>query len=283
MLPKDCVKISSCRYDDNQGTNFRVDLSFYYAEPSRFLAPISEEVVSKEVEEVVSKEVVSFSKYFKYFSDSFCLSVTDKKIIELWVASPTALAFYADLLDSFIKHCRGMLLETLLPKHVLNSVLLSIKDCLLDDHVFNTLHTTAANANPKNKTSATTSRLSELSRFLPGVNESVTYPCTCWKNFQPSSDLYSVIIHLNDKCGWSREEIADWIESLDIDTTFKTPVEKPKAVEPKNSVLIELDDSQKAVVDKLVKLIGHQLNVDKLIGQQLNIKVSDNSIDKSKG
>lgn len=35
--------------------------------------------------------------------------------------------------------------------------------------------------------------------------------------------LSSAIIDLNDKAGWSLNQIADWLETLDLDLTFKTP------------------------------------------------------------
>jgi hypothetical protein len=35
-------------------------------------------------------------------------------------------------------------------------------------------------------------------------------------------ELFYVIMSLNDGEKWTREQIADWVESLDVDTTFKT-------------------------------------------------------------
>ena len=64
-----------------------------------------------------------------------------------------------------------------------------------------------------------------LAKMLPGVKETVRYPCDCCMTYK-NDTLYHVIIHLNDTCGWSRERVADWIETLDVDTTFKSePVE----------------------------------------------------------
>lgn len=60
-----------------------------------------------------------------------------------------------------------------------------------------------------------------LAKSLPGVNELVAYPCGCINSSRHDS-LMSVIIHLNDKhVEWDRNRIADWIESLDVDTEFK--------------------------------------------------------------
>lgn len=44
-----------------------------------------------------------------------------------------------------------------------------------------------------------------------------------WKGRVPH--LQATIIHLNDAHRWTREEIADWLETLDHDLTFKTPEE----------------------------------------------------------
>lgn len=59
-------------------------------------------------------------------------------------------------------------------------------------------------------------RLSVWSKELPGVNELVKNPMT-----DALSTLREVIINLNDRHKWTREQVADWIETLDIDTRFK--------------------------------------------------------------
>lgn len=53
-------------------------------------------------------------------------------------------------------------------------------------------------------------------RELPALNEIVTNPVTGHK-----ASLKRVIISLNDGSKWTREEIADWLETLDIDISFK--------------------------------------------------------------
>lgn len=63
-----------------------------------------------------------------------------------------------------------------------------------------------------------------LSERLPGVDRIVKFPCKCVSPKHRFEDtLFRVIIHLNDEVKWSREAIADWIESLDINTEFKVP------------------------------------------------------------
>lgn len=57
-------------------------------------------------------------------------------------------------------------------------------------------------------------RLPEVSK-LPGVKEFVKCPVRGERKM-----LEDVIILLNDKHKWSREQIADWLETLDIDLRF---------------------------------------------------------------
>ncbi|QGH79430.1 hypothetical protein SEA_LIMPID_103 [Streptomyces phage Limpid] len=54
-------------------------------------------------------------------------------------------------------------------------------------------------------------------RELPALNERVKHPIT-----MQTGTLRSVIISLNDGAKWTREQIADWLETLDIDISFKT-------------------------------------------------------------
>lgn len=51
---------------------------------------------------------------------------------------------------------------------------------------------------------------------LPGIKENVKHPVT-----QEYDELEDIIIDLNDDCKWTRYEIADWLETLDIDIRFK--------------------------------------------------------------
>jgi hypothetical protein len=52
---------------------------------------------------------------------------------------------------------------------------------------------------------------------LPALDEIVKNPVT-----RNTGTLRSVIISLNDGSKWTREAIADWLETLDIDISFKT-------------------------------------------------------------
>lgn len=59
----------------------------------------------------------------------------------------------------------------------------------------------------------------ELSASLPGSHVSVDCP-VCDKS--PHRELLpDIIIHINDEHHWTREQIADWLETLDIDLEFK--------------------------------------------------------------
>lgn len=52
---------------------------------------------------------------------------------------------------------------------------------------------------------------------LPGLNEIVKLPCNThdW-----NTTLDRAIMHLNDVDRWTREQIADWLDTLDIDLRF---------------------------------------------------------------
>jgi hypothetical protein len=59
---------------------------------------------------------------------------------------------------------------------------------------------------------------------LPGLTEERDCPTKCGRH----SSLYLLIQHLNDKHEWTREKIADWLETLDVDLTFPIGEENDK-------------------------------------------------------
>jgi hypothetical protein len=59
--------------------------------------------------------------------------------------------------------------------------------------------------------------VSAIAMELPGVNEKVKHPVRGIEY-----KLSDCIMNLNDEYRWTREQIADWVETLDVDTTFKT-------------------------------------------------------------
>lgn len=72
----------------------------------------------------------------------------------------------------------------------------------------------------------TSHELQNKSQELPGVNEQVKHPVT-----GGYTTLARTIINLNDYHKWTREAIADWIETLDIDTTFPVEYTEPNKEE----------------------------------------------------
>lgn len=63
-----------------------------------------------------------------------------------------------------------------------------------------------------------------LKKLFPGLVELVTCPVCKNKNATIDSQqmqLDRAIIHLNDTHMWSREAVADWLESLDVDIAMK--------------------------------------------------------------
>ena len=49
-----------------------------------------------------------------------------------------------------------------------------------------------------------------IERF-PILTQPAIYPCGCHADV----DVESIICHLNDTCHWSREAIADWVQTLE--------------------------------------------------------------------
>lgn len=68
--------------------------------------------------------------------------------------------------------------------------------------------------------------VSYLAWDLPGMQIKMTCPDKECENPDHIMKLYHMIIHLNDTHKWPRENIADWLETLDADLSFKTPTEK---------------------------------------------------------
>src|ERR1035437_6389083 len=80
-----------------------------------------------------------------------------------------------------------------------------------------------------NPLSTTLSPMAELNQLIPNLATQVTCPlggddANMTTNvsgcYQPNS-IAKMVIHLNDGHEWSRESIADWLESLDIDLTLQ--------------------------------------------------------------
>lgn len=61
--------------------------------------------------------------------------------------------------------------------------------------------------------------------------------------------LYGAIIYLNDNAGWSREQVADWLETLDLDLTIRTP-EEVKEIQRKGNLKVISDAAVDAQIAK---------------------------------
>lgn len=66
--------------------------------------------------------------------------------------------------------------------------------------------------------------LMDIVDYLPGATKYAKCPCDC----QKFDNLISLIMHLNDEKQWTREAIADWLDTLDINTTFRKVVKYVK-------------------------------------------------------
>ena len=63
-----------------------------------------------------------------------------------------------------------------------------------------------------------------LGKIVPDLMTFHPCPACSLKN----KTILSVVIHLNDGHGWTREKIADWLETLDIDLTIQPLKKKEK-------------------------------------------------------
>lgn len=75
-----------------------------------------------------------------------------------------------------------------------------------------------------------------LTALMPDIKRVVSYPCgrrdgdcsqpAVGKDDSPyegKASVHDVIIHLNDTDRWTRERIADWLDTLDLDLRFPVP------------------------------------------------------------
>lgn len=70
--------------------------------------------------------------------------------------------------------------------------------------------------------------LDKLIKLIPALSDVVMeYPCNCqihninpYTNRKEQQSIAGIIIHLNDGCKWSREQIADWLDSIDVELYF---------------------------------------------------------------
>jgi hypothetical protein len=71
----------------------------------------------------------------------------------------------------------------------------------------------------------------ELAEVIPEIMSFTAYCPSRGPNDEMCSpsevhNLYRLIQHLNDEHQWTREKIADWLDTLDVDLTFKMKEEE---------------------------------------------------------
>lgn len=59
--------------------------------------------------------------------------------------------------------------------------------------------------------------IGELKKIIPNIGTNVETPCLCGV---AAMDICHVVMHLNDQHEWSREKIADWLDTLDVDLSL---------------------------------------------------------------
>ena len=64
---------------------------------------------------------------------------------------------------------------------------------------------------------------SVLEKLLPGMRDTATCPA-CKGGDAHTNPITSMVIHLNDSKRWTREAIADWLETLDADLRFPVAI-----------------------------------------------------------
>jgi hypothetical protein len=91
----------------------------------------------------------------------------------------------------------------------------------------------------------------DLSAYIPGVNAVVECPCET-----PSvhnGQIISLVQHLNDSCGYTREQVADWLESLDIDLTFPSEPPAPRKLPRANR------DERLVILGTTLAAVDHEI------------------------
>ena len=83
------------------------------------------------------------------------------------------------------------------------------------------VETGASSASWDNTTLSTHGIVAVLTSLFPMIDKIIEFPCSCGSKVPEYKDtIHDIIIHLNDKHKWSREKIADWLDSLDVDLTL---------------------------------------------------------------
>jgi hypothetical protein len=101
--------------------------------------------------------------------------------------------------------------------------------------------------------------LTALTAVVPGLKGARARCPECKKHAVddaqfPERKLSEVIIDLNDNHKWTREQIADWLETLDVDLSFVPPSDVlPPAPDPHEKITLGNWDDMKIELDAKMK------------------------------
>ena len=59
-----------------------------------------------------------------------------------------------------------------------------------------------------------------LASVIPGLKDAIAHDCPVDGCISPNLPVVNAVMHLNDRHMWSRDQIADWLETLDADLSF---------------------------------------------------------------
>lgn len=101
---------------------------------------------------------------------------------------------------------------------------------------------------------------------LPGMQESTKHPTTDKTDcgmVNADIGLYRLVQHLNDYHMWTREAIADWLETLDIDLRFKSKEEQALDANKAKLKILKKDvkEFEDAITDLKVKIKKYQQSI----------------------
>ena len=106
--------------------------------------------------------------------------------------------------------------------------------------------------------------------ICPGLATRLSIPCPsipcpgderCQLFQDSSSSVIMYVIHLNDSHQWTRERIADWLETIDVDMSITT--------KPKEQVYAEAGAASEAIKTKYLLSDG---NFDTVVNEYNKIK-----------
>ena len=105
--------------------------------------------------------------------------------------------------------------------------------------------------------------IGKLQQLVPGMaNKSICCPEKCGV-VQKAVPIPNMVMHLNDFHHWTREAIADWLETLGVDLTIQPKGKHEHAAEWSGKM--EMDSS---AFDTLMSTINQPLNLSAIMGGQ---------------